>query len=76
MKVNLLRGQAMDFSFGHGDALKDGQGLFLDPIGKRAFARTSSLICEKFALLVFVLVLVLVGVAMGVSMGVKAGISS
>ena len=34
--MNLLHGLAMDFAFRDGNAAKDGDRFFLDPIGKAA----------------------------------------
>jgi len=36
MEMDLLRRKTVDFSFGDGDAMKNGNGFLFDPIGKAA----------------------------------------
>lgn len=66
VKVNLLGRHSVNFSFGDGNALKDCDGFFFHPIGKRAvanqrfdFRKISAVFVIMFIVMMFMLVFVM-----------------
>ncbi len=66
METHLVRRQAVNLAFRHGDALEDRHGLLFHPVGKPALGDQLPDLSEGAAMLMRVGRLMRVGVAMGV----------